>query len=55
MVCHGIPSKKTVLKEGDILNIDITTILNGYYADASRMFIVGKTSPEAERLVQVAK
>ena len=55
VVCHGIPSKKTVLKEGDILNIDITTILNGYYADASRMFIVGKTSPEAERLVQVAK
>ena len=55
VVCHGIPSKKTVLKEGDILNIDITTILNGYYADASRMFIVGKTSPEAERLVHKAE
>jgi methionyl aminopeptidase len=56
VVCHGIPSKKTILKEGDIVNIDITTILDGYYADASRMFIVGgKTSPEAEKLVRVAK
>ena len=55
VVCHGIPSKKTILKEGDIVNIDITTILDGYYADASRMFMVGKVSPEAERLVKVAK
>lgn len=55
VVCHGIPSKKTVLKEGDIVNIDITTILDGYYADASRMFIVGNTTPEAEKLVRVAK
>lgn len=56
VVCHGIPSKKTILQEGDIVNVDITTILDGYYADASRMYIVGgKTSPEAEKLVQVAK
>lgn len=55
VVCHGIPSPKTILKEGDILNIDITTTLNGYYADASRMFTVGAVSPEAERLVRVTK
>lgn len=55
VVCHGIPSKKTILKEGDILNIDITTILDGYYADASRMYTVGKVTPEAQRLVEIAK
>lgn len=55
VVCHGIPSKKTVLKSGDILNIDITTDLDGYFADASRMFSVGKISPEAERLIEVTR
>lgn len=55
VVCHGIPSPKTILKDGDILNIDITTTLDGYYADASRMFMVGQASPEAERLVRVTK
>jgi len=55
VVCHGIPSKKTILKEGDIVNVDITTIFDGYYADASRMFMIGQVSPEAEKLVQVAK
>lgn len=55
VVCHGIPSKKTVLKGGDIVNVDITTILNGYYADASRMFLISNVSPEAEKLVRVAK
>ena len=55
VVCHGIPSKKTILKEGDIVNVDITTTLDGYYADASRMFMVGEVSPEAERLVKVTK
>lgn len=55
VVCHGIPSKNTILKDGDILNIDITTIYNGYYADASRMFMVGNVSPEAEKLVRVTK
>ena len=55
VVCHGIPSEDEVLEEGDIVNVDVTTILNGYFADASRMFIIGKTSPERERLVRVAK
>lgn len=55
VVCHGIPSEEEILEEGDIINVDCTTILDGYYADASRMFIVGKTSPEKEKLVHVAK
>ena len=55
VVCHGIPSDEEVLEEGDIINVDCTTILNGYFADASRMFIIGKTTPERERLVKVAK
>ena len=56
VVCHGIPSKKTILKEGDIVNIDVTTILDGYFSDASRMFVVGgKTTPEAQRLVDVTR
>ena len=55
VVCHGIPKKEDVLREGDIVNVDFTTILDGYYADASRMFIIGKTSPEKEQLVRVAK
>jgi methionyl aminopeptidase len=54
VICHGIPSKNTILKEGDILNIDITTILDGYYGDTSRMFSVGKVSKEAEELMDVA-
>jgi len=55
VVCHGIPSKKDVLKEGDIVNVDTTTILGGYYADASRMYMVGKVPIAAERLVRVTK
>ena len=56
VVCHGIPSRKMILKEGDIVNIDVTTILDGYFSDASRMYIVGgKTSERAERLVRVTK
>ena len=55
VVCHGIPSSKTILKEGDIVNVDITTILDGYYADASRMFLIGEVDPEAEKLVHVAR
>jgi len=54
-VCHGIPSDDVVLEEGDIVNVDVTTIYKGYFADASRMFIIGKTTPEKERLVRVAK
>lgn len=55
VVCHGIPSEKTVLKEGDIVNIDITTILNGYYGDTSRMYTIGEISPDARRLVNVTR
>ncbi len=55
VVCHGIPSKKEILKSGDILNIDITTDLEGYFADASRMFQVGEISFEAERLIKVTR
>lgn len=44
VVCHGIPKEEDVLREGDIVNVDFTTILDGYYADASRMFIIGKTT-----------
>ena len=55
VVCHGIPSGKEILKEGDILNIDITTILDGYYGDTSRMFTVGEISPEADSLIQVTR
>ena len=54
-VCHGIPSKKQILKEGDIVNVDVTTIYNGYYADASRMYIIGKASDNAVKLVKVTK
>ncbi len=53
VVCHGIPKATEVLKEGDIINIDVTPLLNGYHGDSSRTFIVGgKTSPEVETLVQ---
>ena len=55
VVCHGIPSANEILKEGDIINVDCTTILDGYYADASRMFIIGETTPQKKRLVEVAK
>lgn len=56
VVCHGIPKKKDILKEGDIVNVDMTLCVNGYYGDASRMFIVGgKTTPEKEQLVRVTK
>ena len=55
VVCHGIPKAEDILQEGDIVNVDFTTILDGYYADASRMFIIGKTTPEKEQLVRVAK
>lgn len=54
-VCHGIPSKEAILKSGDIVNVDVTTILNGYYSDASRMFMIGEVNEEAKKLVQVTK
>ena len=55
VVCHGIPSAKEILKEGDIVNVDCTTILDGFYADASRMYVIGKTSARKQKLVDVAK
>jgi len=55
VVCHGIPSPNILLKEGDIINIDITTILNGYYGDTSRMFMVGEIPPEAQKLIEVTR
>ncbi|KOA21480.1 methionine aminopeptidase [Clostridium homopropionicum DSM 5847] len=54
VVCHGIPDER-VLKEGDIVNVDVTTIYKGYYGDSSRMFIIGKASEKAIRLVETAK
>ena len=55
VVCHGIPSKDEILEEGDIVNVDVSTILDGYYSDASRMFVIGETSPEKQKLVDVAR
>ncbi len=54
-VCHGIPDEKIILKDGDIVNVDVSTILNGYYSDASRMFMIGEVSADAKKLVEVAK
>ena len=54
-VCHGIPSPDVVLKEGDIVNVDCSTILDGYYSDSSRMFCIGTVDPEREKLVRVTK
>lgn len=54
-VCHGIPSEDIILKEGDIVNVDASTILNGYFSDSSRMFCIGEVSPEKKKLVDVAK
>lgn len=54
-VCHGIPSKDVILKEGDIVNVDISTNLNGFYSDSSRMFCIGEVSPEKKQLVEVAR
>ena len=45
VVCHGVPADWEILEEGDIINVDCTTIVDGYYADASRMFVIGKTEP----------
>ena len=54
-VCHGIPSPDDELVEGDIVNVDCSTILNGYFSDSSRMFIIGETDPANEKLVKVAR
>lgn len=54
-VCHGFPSKDVILKDGDIINVDCSTILNGYFSDSSRMFCIGEVSKEKKRLVDVTK
>ena len=55
VVCHGIPDEEQILKEGDIINVDVSTIYNGYYSDSSRMFLLGDVSPEKRKLVEVTK
>lgn len=55
VVCHGIPSPDDVLKEGDIVNVDCSTILDGYFSDSSRMFCIGEVSEERKRLVEETK
>ncbi len=55
VVCHGIPNEFEILEEGDIVNVDVSTILDGYYSDASRMFVIGRTTPEKQKLVDVAR
>ena len=54
-VCHGIPASDIILRNGDIINVDVSTILDGYYSDASRMFMIGQVRPEVQTLVRVAK
>ena len=54
-VCHGIPSKDVILQDGDIINVDVSTIYNGYFSDSSRMFCLGNVSEENRKLVQVTK
>ncbi len=54
-VCHGIPDASVILEEGDIVNVDVSTIFHGYYSDASRMFMIGEVSEEAKKLVEVTK
>ncbi|MGG7077060.1 methionyl aminopeptidase [Clostridium sardiniense] len=54
-VCHGIPDESIILRDGDIINVDVSTIKDGYYSDASRMFIIGNASEEAKRLVEVSR
>ncbi|GCA66804.1 methionine aminopeptidase [Mediterraneibacter butyricigenes] len=54
-ICHGIPSENIILAEGDIINVDVSTILDGYFSDASRMFKIGEVSERAEKLVRVTE
>ncbi|WP_111496576.1 type I methionyl aminopeptidase [Marinobacter bohaiensis] len=55
VVCHGIPSEKKVLKSGDIMNIDVTVIKDGYHGDTSKMFIVGDPKPGSDRLIRITQ
>lgn len=55
VICHGIPSRDEVLKEGDIVNIDVTSILDGFHGDTSRTFLVGEVTPDVKKLVEVTE
>ncbi|ERN41590.1 methionine aminopeptidase, type I [Rubidibacter lacunae KORDI 51-2] len=55
VICHGIPNAKEILRDGDIINIDVTPIVDGYHGDTSRMFCVGTPSPVAQKLVDVTE
>lgn len=55
VVCHGIPDHNRILKDGDIINVDVSTIYKGYFSDSSRMYMIGNVSPEAKKLVEVTK
>ena len=55
VICHGIPDKNKILKNGDILNIDVTVIKDGWHGDTSKMFLIGKCQPHNERLVKVTQ
>jgi methionyl aminopeptidase len=54
-VCHGIPDANIILKDGDIINVDCSTIYNGYFSDSSRMFCIGNVSDEKKKLVEDVK
>ena len=55
VICHGMPSAKELLKNGDIINVDITVISDGFYGDSSKMFCIGATAPHARRLVTITQ
>ncbi len=55
VVCHGVPSPDQMLSKGDILNVDVTVIKDGYYGDSSKMFLIGQVAPHAKRLVEVTQ
>ena len=55
VICHGIPSDKEILKDGDIVNIDITVIVDGWHGDTSKMFLIGKSQPHVKRLVDITR
>ena len=55
VICHGIPSDKEILKDGDIVNIDITVVVDGWHGDTSKMFLIGKSQPHVNRLVDITR
>lgn len=55
VVCHGLPDAQTILKEGDIVNVDVTSLIDGFYGDTSKMYMIGNVSEEARDLVETAR